>query len=143
MSKTAEKSKRWRDRNPMYFKMRNRAYYQANYEREKARRELRAKTHPEERRTINRNSRARRRKAKGRHTKFDVERLFNKQNGLCVGIDCCAILVFGYHVDHKTPLSRGGSNWSRNLQLLCPSCNDSKGTKTMREWILTRQFSRV
>lgn len=41
-------------------------------------------------------------------------------------------------IDHKTPLSRGGSNWPGNIQLLCLPCNDSKGTKTMDEWITWR-----
>ena len=31
-----------------------------------------------------------------------------------------------YHVDHRMPLSLGGSNYPDNLQLLCPTCNLSK-----------------
>jgi 5-methylcytosine-specific restriction endonuclease McrA len=42
-------------------------------------------------------------------------------------------------IDHKLPLSRGGSNYPDNLQLLCKSCNDSKSARTMDEWLQTRK----
>jgi 5-methylcytosine-specific restriction endonuclease McrA len=32
-------------------------------------------------------------------------------------------------VDHVIPLSVGGTNWLKNLQPLCSSCNSSKHTK--------------
>ena len=38
-------------------------------------------------------------------------------------------------IDHKTPLSRGGSNELTNLVPACRSCNRNKGTKTAEEWI--------
>lgn len=37
-------------------------------------------------------------------------------------------------IDHIHPVSRGGSDDMVNLQTLCQSCNNSKGTKTMEEW---------
>lgn len=37
-------------------------------------------------------------------------------------------------IDHDVPVSRGGTNDLRNLQLLCAPCNRSKGAKTMDEW---------
>lgn len=39
-----------------------------------------------------------------------------------------------YHLDHLIPLSRGGTNESRNIVLSCPYCNDSKGDKLPSEW---------
>lgn len=90
---------------------------------------------PEIRYLLNAKRRARKYAAKGSHTINDLKILFNKQKAKC----CCgATLSKGYTVDHKNPLSRGGSNWPRNLQLLCRSCNSSKGNKTMREWVYRR-----
>lgn len=36
-------------------------------------------------------------------------------------------------IDHKTPISRGGTSEIENLQALCQPCNSRKGTKTMEE----------
>ena len=37
--------------------------------------------------------------------------------------------------DHIHPESKGGETLFDNLQTLCQSCNSSKGTKTMGEWV--------
>jgi 5-methylcytosine-specific restriction endonuclease McrA len=34
-----------------------------------------------------------------------------------------------YDIDHIKPLSKGGTNHPKNLQLTCPSCNGSKKDK--------------
>lgn len=59
------------------------------------------------------------------------EHLYTKQNGLCNG---CGCKLKETHLDHIFPISRGGTNTDNNVQLLCPRCNLSKGTKTMKEW---------
>lgn len=38
-------------------------------------------------------------------------------------------------LDHIIPVSRGGGDEFENLQTLCRSCNNKKGTKTMQEWL--------
>lgn len=56
---------------------------------------------------------------------YDV--LMLKQEGLCVY--CKADLnESGRHLDHIIPLALGGSNTDENVQLLCPTCNTSKGS---------------
>jgi 5-methylcytosine-specific restriction endonuclease McrA len=81
------------------------------------------------------NRRGRERAAPGRFTKDDVQRMWDAQVGICAAPACTTSLEVSCTVDHMTPLSRGGSNWPVNLQLLCKPCNCSKGTKTMDEWI--------
>lgn len=39
-----------------------------------------------------------------------------------------------YHLEHKTPLSRGGTNRRINLCISCPQCNQSKGILTADEF---------
>jgi 5-methylcytosine-specific restriction endonuclease McrA len=39
------------------------------------------------------------------------------------------------HLDHKEPLSKGGSDNADNLQWLCAPCNVSKHAKPYAEWL--------
>lgn len=73
--------------------------------------------------------------APGRITPEEVIGLLEVQNYQCAGPHCdVEFLRGGYAVDHKQPLSRQGENTIENVQLLCKSCNSSKGAKTMEEW---------
>lgn len=78
-----------------------------------------------------RNRRARLRRAEGRHTHDDIRRLYQSQRAQCVLCDIS--LRQGYEVDHIVPVSRGGSNWPSNLQLLCRTCNRKKADKLTLE----------
>lgn len=86
-----------------------------------------------------RNYEARKLKAEGSHSGADVLKLWHFQRGECAR---CGTRFgkgpadAGYHVDHVTPLNRGGNNWPRNLQLLCPTCNCSKQDRTPAEFSL-------
>lgn len=76
--------------------------------------------------------------AGGSHAHADLRRIWQRQNGECVACGC----RIGrnpdergaYHVDHITPVAKGGTNWPRNLQLLCPSCNHRKGASYWAEF---------
>jgi 5-methylcytosine-specific restriction endonuclease McrA len=74
-----------------------------------------------------RNNKAKRKKAVGRHTVGDIVKILKRQDGRCVY--CKTDIKKRYHVDHIIPLTRGGTNWPDNLQLLCPSCNLRKSSK--------------
>lgn len=114
-------------------------YRQANAEKIRERRRQWCRNRPLAARAQIQRRRARLARAEGRHSRADLIRLWHRQRGECAR---CGVRFGkrpsdnGFHVDHVTPLSRGGSNWPRNLQLLCPSCNCSKGAKTPAEFTL-------
>lgn len=43
------------------------------------------------------------------------------------------------HIEHRIPVSRGGTNWVSNLAPACASCNHSKHNKTEKEFRALRQ----
>ena len=58
--------------------------------------------------------------------------VFQRDNYTCV---YCGSTEKPLHCDHVVPYSKGGSNELDNLATSCPSCNMSKGNKTLEEWI--------
>lgn len=50
------------------------------------------------------------------------------------GIEC----LKSYQIDHIEPLSRQGSHTLDNLTIACPSCNQSKGNKSLIHWLAFR-----
>jgi 5-methylcytosine-specific restriction endonuclease McrA len=86
---------------------------------------------------LKRSYKARKRSAEGRYTIKDIYALFVAQDGKCLQ-PCGADIKNNYHIDHIVALSTGGTNWPNNLQLLCPTCNLSKGSKSMSEWLASR-----
>ena len=113
----------WRAANPEAIRDRHAAYAAAN---------------PELCRAKNANRRARKRNATGSHTAADVAILVVLQKGKCA---CCKTSIKdGYHVDHIYSLSKNGSNDKLNLQLLCPTCNTSKGAKHPVDFMQCRGF---
>lgn len=86
---------------------------------------------------------ARKRAAAGKYSIADIRAIYLRQAGACA-CGCGGSLADGkFHTDHILPLSRGGSNWPRNIQLLTPSCNMSKGDSTMEEWAARRPLNAV
>lgn len=77
--------------------------------------------------------------AEGFFTGKEIEALYDEQGGRCTY--CSRRLGKGhksphaYHIDHVIPVSRGGTNWISNIQLLCPSCNARKHDKTHEEFV--------
>lgn len=110
--KKLEQSRQWREANPEKIAKRYREYYEAN---------------PEKYATCKRNRRARKEAASGTHTAEDIQAQYARQRGKCYY--CGEKVNENYHVDHVTPLAKGGSNGPENLVIACPSCNLSKGPK--------------
>jgi len=63
--------------------------------------------------------------------------LLESQNGCCYY--CLEPLDARRHLDHKQPLSRGGSHEPGNVCWTCPRCNISKKNKTEHEFIVYRE----
>jgi 5-methylcytosine-specific restriction endonuclease McrA len=67
----------------------------------------------------------------GHHSGKDIEYLFRHQLGECAH---CLCKLNTYHIDHVIPVSRGGTDFVGNLQLLCPECNRHKLNRLTIEW---------
>lgn len=94
-------------------------------------------TNPELIAAHKRNRRAIKNNAEGTHTAIDVIVMYWSQIGRCANFMCNVELTDEYHIDHIVALVNGGSNWPSNLQLLCPKCNMSKGSKDYVEFLMT------
>lgn len=135
--KVRERNLQWRQRNPEKIIENNRRGYQNNRERSlestrRWRRENPDRSRANARAAYHRR-RARERQAKGTHAATDVQAQYDSQRGKCWW--CGKKIKEGkYHVDHRIPLARGGSNAPENLVIACPECNLSKNDKLPHEW---------
>lgn len=121
-------------------KQRKRLHYLANAEsiKEKARdharkniERVRAKNrrwrrdNPDKSAACDRNKNARRKAAEGSHTAADVAEIMKLQKSRCAYCKC-NLRGKKRHVDHIHAIVKGGSNYRRNIQILCEFCNLSK-----------------
>ena len=86
------------------------------------------KKYPEKSRELddkaNRLRRAKKNGAEGSYSLSDLAMIRKAQRDRC---GYCRVQLGGKgHADHITPLSKGGGNFPRNIQLLCKRCNTSK-----------------
>lgn len=75
----------------------------------------------------------------GAHTAHDIDLQLRSQKDKKGRLRCwwCSKAIRAgdkYHVDHRIPLSRGGSNAAENLCIACPDCNQSKYNKLPSEF---------
>ena len=63
----------------------------------------------------------------------DKRYLYGKQTGRC-NYCGCKLGIHYFHVDHKVPIDRDGSESLSNKQLLCGPCNSRKGDLTDGEF---------
>lgn len=120
--RNSEYQKKWRESHPNYYDK----YREANREKAKESSRKWREKNPEAARLHRANRRAR---VRGARVQPHIRKtwIMNWESRIC-GI--CQILIEGdYHIDHITPLSRGGTHSADNLQLTHPFCNQSKFNK--------------
>lgn len=110
------------------------AWRLANKEHLAAKKAAWRSTNKEHAASNDRNRRARLRGAEGRHTSAEIKTLAIQQKYRCANPTCRRSIKNKWHVDHIMPLILGGTNWIRNIQLLCPFCNISKHAKHPIIW---------
>lgn len=150
----AETMRAWRQRNQEHRKLYKRAYKAKNPEKVKLSHRLWARANSERRAEYRRQRhvenpdiykvkharrRARKLAAGGSFTSADIQLLYKNQRGKCW---YCEIELHGsYDIDHRIPISRGGSSNPSNLVLTCNrktpntnNCNQKKQDKLPHEW---------
>lgn len=114
----------WKKKNPELVKEHSRKWYKENYRKWQD-------ANPEKKAARNQKRRALKANADGTATAEQIKARFQYHENRCY---YCGDNESGLHVEHRIPLSRGGSNWPSNLVPACPSCNLSKHTKTETEF---------
>ncbi len=129
--KTAATKKAWRIANREAVLRHKRDEYARDHEKIKARVVAWRASHPVEWRAQALKRRALQRDAAGvRYTTAEhIRQRVRLYGGLCY---YCGALADS--IDHRIPLTRGGSHWPANLMPVCKSCNSRKHNKTEREF---------
>lgn len=127
-----DKVKASRQRSKAKDRSRNQRYYQQNKARINERGRQYNNSHREQARASRWRRKALMKNAPGKFTTDDIKTLYKMQKGRCWY--CQKSIEDGYHIDHRIPLSRGGTNDPSNLVLTCPFCNLSKNDRLPHEW---------
>lgn len=127
-------------------KVYSREYFRKRYAtdekfRERTKKNVRVyiQNNPEQRQKVyirNHQYRARRRGANGVFSYSDWTDMIKRTGGRCTYCGSEKKLT----VDHIVPLSKGGTNYRDNLQLLCRSCNARKSDKLIQDFICVVQM---
>lgn len=138
-----EKWRKWRSLNIEGQLARSRAWREANLDKARALCRAwkkanpdKARKSPEQARLDAHRRRARKHKVSGSHGPSDIKRIRYVQKDRCAY--CMTKLKGGGELDHIEPISRGGSNAPRNLQMLCQPCNRAKNARDPIEFVQSR-----
>lgn len=78
--------------------------------------------------------------AEGTFTSDQLTEMLSKQDGRC---PYCFKGLDKWSPDHMLPMSRGGSNWIENIQIICSPCNDDKNNLTHGEYLAVLDYRRT
>lgn len=75
--------------------------------------------------------RSRKRSSEGTYTAADLRGKWDMVGGRCAycRTDLAALPPKEVHIEHKIPISKGGTNWPANLTYSCGTCNRKKGNR--------------
>ncbi len=130
---------RWKAKNRERLAAEAREYYWEHKDECDARNRQYAKNDREGAKARARRRRARKRGAEGSHTVEEIKTLIKHQRHKCA--ICRVSIRSSRHIDHIIPLSKGGADSIKNIQLLCAECNHSKHAKDPIDW--ARQNGRL
>jgi len=119
-----ENTKERRKKNGEKWNAARRIVYANTAEQKRAATRAYQKANPEVGRVGRRNRRARLKNVEGKHSTKDVARIRKSQKDRCAY--CKKNLNGSGSIDHVQAITKGGTNWPRNLQLVCTPCNSSK-----------------
>jgi len=136
--KQIDKARKNRSDNKEKVRESKRLYYAENREARMAYHKKWLSENPERNRIYLLNRRARKKSSGGKLSPGLAERLLALQKCKCAV--CRKSLKDGYHLDHMMPLGLQGRNEDRNMQLLCPHCNQSKHDKHPIDFMQSRGF---
>jgi 5-methylcytosine-specific restriction endonuclease McrA len=126
--------KAYRERHAEEIRQRSREDYKRNSEKRKTTVKLYRRT--EQGRLVKKVSNHKRKlqlkENGGAFTVQEIINLYLSQKAKCWY--CSKSIKDNYHIEHRIPISRGGSNDISNIVLSCPECNLQKGNKLPHEW---------
>ncbi len=122
-----------RKERPNEFHKRDRERYLRSRERIVAQAKKYREKNPERVKANKRRYRVNKYAAPGDFSAADVRGKYELQGGVCYY--CKTPLGKSWHLDHKIPLSKGGSNWPSNLCCACPNCNLRKNARPFWDFL--------
>lgn len=121
------RKKEYRKANPEKFVNRSKNYYKNNTVECLARTKNYRINNQSRYLILNRRRRAKINKSVGHTTLEETLDILKNQQYRCVY--CGTDITYRHHADHIMPISKGGTSWKDNIQMLCPYCNCSKHNK--------------
>jgi 5-methylcytosine-specific restriction endonuclease McrA len=127
----------WQKANPGKVRAKSLKWYHANKGKARAANAAWYKANPLASRRLRHSKRARKKANGGKLSPGISLKLLSLQREKCA-VCKKSLKKVGFHLDHIVPLSRGGANADRNIQLTCPDCNIKKGAKDPIKFMQSR-----